>query len=91
MPNGLLRSLIVDGVIGGVGAVVVFLPQILILFLFILILEASGYMVRAAFLMDKLMHGAGLSGGRSFPCCRASPARFRGSWRRGRSTIRRTG
>ncbi len=62
MPNGLLRSLIVDGVIGGVGAVVVFLPQILILFLFILILEASGYMVRAAFLMDKLMHGAGLSG-----------------------------
>ena len=59
---GLLRSLVVDGVIGGVGAVVVFLPQILILFLFILLLEASGYMVRAAFLMDKLMHGAGLSG-----------------------------
>ena len=48
--------------IGGVGAVVVFLPQILILFFFILLLEASGYMVRAAFLMDKLMHGAGLSG-----------------------------
>jgi len=62
MPDGLLRSLIVDGVIGGVGAVVVFLPQILILFLFILLLEASGYMVRAAFIMDKLMHGAGLSG-----------------------------
>jgi ferrous iron transport protein B len=62
LPNGILRSLIVDGVIGGVGAVVVFLPQILILFLFILLLEASGYMVRAAFLMDKLMHGAGLSG-----------------------------
>lgn len=62
MPDGLLRSLIVDGVIGGVGAVVVFLPQILILFFFILLLEASGYMVRAAFIMDKLMHGAGLSG-----------------------------
>jgi ferrous iron transport protein B len=62
LPQGLLRSLIVDGVIGGVGAVVVFLPQILILFFFILLLEASGYMVRAAFLMDKLMHGAGLSG-----------------------------
>ncbi|HEU0283964.1 MAG TPA: ferrous iron transporter B, partial [Sphingomicrobium sp.] len=61
-PDGLLRSLIVDGVIGGVGAVVVFLPQILILFFFILLLEASGYMVRAAFIMDKLMHGAGLSG-----------------------------
>lgn len=62
IPQGLVRSLIVDGVIGGVGAVVVFLPQILILFFFILLLEASGYMVRAAFLMDKLMHGAGLSG-----------------------------
>ena len=62
LPDGVLRSLIVDGVIGGVGAVVVFLPQILILFLFILLLEATGYMVRAAFLMDRLMHGAGLSG-----------------------------
>jgi ferrous iron transport protein B len=62
IPEGLMRSLIVDGVVGGVGAVVVFLPQILILFFFILLLEASGYMVRAAFLMDKLMHGAGLSG-----------------------------
>lgn len=62
LPDGLLRSMIVDGVISGVGAVVVFLPQILILFAFILLLEGSGYMVRAAFLMDKLMHGAGLSG-----------------------------
>jgi ferrous iron transport protein B len=59
---GLLRSLITDGVIAGVGAVVVFLPQIVILFAFILILEASGYMVRAAFLMDRLMAGVGLSG-----------------------------
>ncbi|MFW2851014.1 ferrous iron transporter B [Sphingomonas sp. TX0543] len=62
MPNGILRSLITDGVIAGVGAVVVFLPQILILFLFILVLEATGYMVRAAFLMDRLMASVGLSG-----------------------------
>ena len=62
MPPGILRSLIVDGVIAGVGSVVVFLPQILILFFFILLLEASGYMVRAAFLMDHLMSGVGLSG-----------------------------
>ena len=62
LPEGLLRSLIVDGIIGGVGAVVVFLPQILILFLFILLLEGTGYMVRAAFLMDRLMSRAGLSG-----------------------------
>jgi ferrous iron transport protein B len=62
MPVTILRSLITDGIIAGVGAVVVFLPQILILFAFILILEASGYMVRAAFLMDRLMAAVGLSG-----------------------------
>jgi ferrous iron transport protein B len=62
LPSGLLRSLIVDGAIAGVGAVVTFLPQILILFFFILLLEGTGYMVRAAFLMDRLMHGVGLSG-----------------------------
>ena len=62
LPPGLLRSLLVDGAIAGVGAVITFLPQILILFFFILLLEGTGYMVRAAFLMDKLMHGAGLSG-----------------------------
>ena len=62
MAPGFLRSLLVDGVIGGVGAVIVFLPQILILFFFILLLEATGYMVRAAFLMDKVMAKAGLSG-----------------------------
>ena len=62
LPDGVLRSLVVDGVLGGVGAVVVFLPQILILFFFILLLEASGYMVRAAFLMDRLMARVGLSG-----------------------------
>jgi ferrous iron transport protein B len=59
---GFLRSLLVEGVLEGVGAVVVFLPQILILFFFILLLEASGYMVRAAFLMDRLMARVGLSG-----------------------------
>jgi len=62
LPDGFLRSLIADGIIAGVGSVVVFLPQILILFFFILLLEASGYMVRAAFLMDRLMAGIGLSG-----------------------------
>lgn len=58
----LLKSLIVDGVIAGAGSVVVFLPQILILFFFILILEESGYLPRAAFLLDKFMYKAGLSG-----------------------------
>ncbi|HEY3391385.1 MAG TPA: ferrous iron transport protein B [Lacipirellulaceae bacterium] len=62
MPAGALQSLVVDGVIGGVGAVVIFLPQILILFMFIAILEDCGYMARAAFLMDRLMAGVGLSG-----------------------------
>ena len=62
LPDNFLRSLLVEGIINGVGSVVVFLPQILILFVFILLLEASGYMVRAAFLMDRLMSGVGLSG-----------------------------
>jgi ferrous iron transport protein B len=62
LPPGLLRSMIADGAIAGVGAVITFLPQILILFFFILLLEGTGYMVRAAFLMDRLMHGVGLSG-----------------------------
>jgi len=62
LPDRLLRSLVVDGAIAGVGAVVTFLPQILILFLFILLLEGTGYMVRAAFLMDRVMHSVGLSG-----------------------------
>ena len=59
---GLLRSFLQDGVIAGVGGVVIFLPQILILFLFILLLEDFGYMARAAFLMDRIMGGAGLHG-----------------------------
>lgn len=58
----LLQSLVVDGIIAGAGGVVVFLPQILILFFFILVLEESGYLPRAAFLLDKLMFKAGLSG-----------------------------
>ena len=62
LPDGALRSLIIDGVFAGVGAVIVFLPQILILFAFILVLESTGYMVRAAFIMDRLMSSAGLSG-----------------------------
>ena len=62
MPEGALQSLVVDGIIGGVGAVVIFLPQILILFFFIALLEDCGYMARAAFLMDRLMAGVGLSG-----------------------------
>ncbi|BEV02107.1 ferrous iron transporter B [Novosphingobium olei] len=65
LPASLARDLLTDGVIAGVGAVVVFLPQILILFFFILTMEATGYMARAAFLMDRLMAGVGLSG-RSF-------------------------
>jgi ferrous iron transport protein B len=62
LPQGLIRSMVVNGAIAGVGAVITFLPQILILFFFILLLEGTGYMVRAAFLMDRLMHGVGLSG-----------------------------
>ena len=62
MPDGPLRSMLVDGIIGGVGAVVVFLPQILILYFFISLMEDSGYMSRAAFIMDRLMHGMGLHG-----------------------------
>nr|WP_276591692.1 ferrous iron transporter B [Sphingomicrobium nitratireducens] len=62
LPDGLFKSMIVDGLFAGVGAVVVFLPQILILFLFILVLESTGYMVRAAFLMDRIMSHAGLNG-----------------------------
>ena len=65
LPEGPLASLITDGIIAGLGGVVIFLPQILILFAFILALEESGYLPRAAFLLDRMMAGAGLSG-RSF-------------------------
>ena len=62
LPDGLLQSFVQDGVISGVGSVIVFLPQIMILFFFILLLEDFGYMARAAFLMDRIMGGAGLHG-----------------------------
>jgi ferrous iron transport protein B len=62
LPDGLVKSFICDALISGVGSVLVFLPQILVLFLFIILLEDVGYMARAAFLMDKIMGGAGLHG-----------------------------
>ncbi|MDG1462200.1 MAG: ferrous iron transport protein B [Gammaproteobacteria bacterium] len=62
IPPGALNSLLVDGVVAGVGSVVIFLPQIIILFAFIILLEDSGYMARAAFMMDRLMRSVGLSG-----------------------------
>ena len=62
MPAGVLRDLLVNGVLAGVGGVVIFLPQILILFFFLGILEDSGYLARAAFLLDRVMHRVGLSG-----------------------------
>ncbi len=65
LPAGLIRDFLTDAVLNGVGSVIVFLPQIVILFAFILLMEASGYMARAAYLMDRMMQGVGLSG-RSF-------------------------
>lgn len=62
IPEGAWRSLVVDGIIGGVGAVAEFLPNIILLYMFISLMEDSGYMSRAAFLMDKMMHGMGLHG-----------------------------
>lgn len=62
MPAGPLKAMLVDGILGGVGAVIVFMPQILILYFFISIMEDSGYMARAAFIMDKIMHKMGLHG-----------------------------
>ena len=62
IPEGPLRALIVDGIMGGVGGVIIFLPNILILFFFISLMEDSGYMARASFIMDKLMHKIGLHG-----------------------------
>ncbi len=62
MPSGMLKDLLVDGIINGVGSVIVFLPNILILFFFISLMEDTGYMARVAFIMDKLMHKIGLHG-----------------------------
>ncbi len=91
-PQNLLRDAVTEGLLAGVGSVVVFLPQIVILFLFILLMEASGYMARAAFLMDR--HDGlrrPVRAAASFRCCPALPAPFPASWRRGRSAIPRTG
>ena len=65
LPEGFARDLLTEGLLAGVGSVIVFLPQIVILFFFILVMEATGYMARAAFIMDRMMAGVGLSG-RSF-------------------------
>ncbi|MFZ4541294.1 MAG: ferrous iron transport protein B [Rickettsiales bacterium] len=62
LPDGLLKGFLVDGLIAGVGGVIIFLPQIMVLYFFILVLEDSGYMARAAFLLDRLMGGVGLHG-----------------------------
>lgn len=62
IPEGMIQDLVIDGIIGGVGSVAVFIPQILILYLFISLMEDSGYMARAAFIMDRLMHKMGLHG-----------------------------
>ncbi|MFV0397222.1 MAG: ferrous iron transport protein B [Bacteroidales bacterium] len=62
MPEGMLRDLLVDGIIGGVGSVIVFIPNILILYLFISIMEGTGYMARASFIMDRIMSSIGLDG-----------------------------
>ena len=62
LPEGAIKDMITDGVIGGVGGVIVFLPNIMILYLFISLMEDSGYMARAAFIMDKIMHKMGLHG-----------------------------
>ena len=81
-PPGPLRALVADGVIKGVGSVLVFLPQILILFGVHRVLEDCGYMARAAFLMDRLMSRCGLSGKSFIPLLSSSRARCRASWRR---------
>lgn len=67
MPNGWLTSLFVDGIVQGIGAVISFLPNIIILFFFLCIMEDTGYMSRAAYLMDKIMHMVGLHGGSFIP------------------------
>ncbi|HQB20081.1 MAG TPA: ferrous iron transport protein B [Bacteroidales bacterium] len=62
IPNGILKDLLIDGIVGGIGGVIVFLPNILILFFFISFMEDSGYMARASFIMDRIMHKMGLHG-----------------------------
>ena len=85
LPAGPLRDLVVDGMIGGVGSVIVFLPNIMILYLFISFMEDSGYLARAAFIMDRVMHRAGLHGKSFIPSSWVSAATCRRSWPAGRS------
>lgn len=77
MPDGPLKDLIGDGIIGGVGGVIVFLPNILILYFCLSFLEDSGYMARAAFIMDKVMHRMGIHGKASYLLSWASDAMCR--------------
>lgn len=81
LPAGMLQELLVKGVIGGAGSVLVFLPQIVILFFFILVMEDSGYLPRAAFLLDRIMGKVGLSGRAFIPYCPVLLAPFTASWR----------
>jgi len=90
LPNPALRSLVVDGVWKGVGSVVVFLPQILFLFLFIGILEDSGYLARAALIADRTMARFGLQGKSFIPLLSAYACRFPRSWRPAPSKISAT-
>ena len=84
IPNALLQSLLIDGVWKGVQSVLVFLPQILLLFLFIGVLEDSGYLARAALIADRAMRAIGLNGKPLFRCFPPMRAQFRQLWRRGR-------
>ena len=86
-----VESLLIDGVWRGVASVLVFLPQILLLFLFIGVLEDSGYLARAALIADRVMRSIGLTGRPSSRCCRRMRARCRRSWRRERSKTSATG
>jgi len=90
LPTSLVKDLAINGVLAGVGSVLVFLPQIIILFFFILILEDSGYLPRAAFLLDRVMAALGSRAGPSSPCCRALHVRSPESWRRAPYKIRAT-
>lgn len=78
-----LQGLILDGIVGGVGAVLGFVPQMLVLFIFLAFLEACGYMARVAFIMDRIFRKFGLSGKSLFPCSSAQAAEFRALWHHG--------
>ena len=87
MPDGDVKDLVVDGIIGGVGSVVIFLPQILLLLFFIGLMESTGYMGRAALLMDGLMSKVGLSGKAFLPLMSSYACAIPALWRRGVWTV----